>query len=65
MFKNKLTAATGSAIEIAHTFGINNIGKKPIGYDSLWVSTPLLHSIINFSMYSGLLGFDKFFLLKV
>ena len=34
-FKNKFTTATGSAIEKAHTFAINSIGKKPIGYDSL------------------------------
>ena len=35
IFKNKLTTATGSAIEKAQTFAINNIGKKPIGYDRL------------------------------
>ena len=31
MFKNKLTIATGKAIESAHIFGINSIGRKPIG----------------------------------
>lgn len=51
-------------MEKAHTFGINNIGKKPIGQDSLCVSTPLLHSIINFSICSGLFGFTKLLLLK-
>ena len=31
MFKNKLTTATGNAMENAQMFGINNIGRKPIG----------------------------------
>ena len=31
IFKNKLTIATGRAMENAHTLGMNSIGKKPIG----------------------------------
>ena len=31
MFKNKFTTATGKAIDTEQIFGINSIGRKPIG----------------------------------
>ena len=31
MFRNKFTTATGKAIDTEQTFGINNIGRKPMG----------------------------------
>ena len=63
-FRYRLTIATGSAI--VRPYGAFNvsIAKKPMGYESLCVRTPLLHSMMNFSIYSGLEGCFSSFLLK-
>ena len=64
IFRNKFTIAIGSAIVRAQTFGRVSIAKKPMGSESLCVTIPLLHSIMNFSIYSGSSGFLSFFLLN-